>query len=815
MGTLLQDVRFGARMLWKQRLITLVSIVALALGIGANTAIFSLAEAFLLRPVPVSHIDRFAALVNTQPEQNVYQTPVAPATYLEWTKQLQSFDELAAYEWEQLNLTGDPAPQKLQTFNISANFFQMLGVYPVLGRPFSPDEETSGKNHEIILSYGTWQQRYASNPNIVGTVVKADGLPYTIIGVMGKGFTFPYPAEAWTPLAMTTTERQVRNARYIWAVGHLRPGTSLAQSDAELNGIFHQQLAAYPDDYKGWQPRAIPLSEFATGNLTREYTLLLIVAVGFVLLIACVNVANVQLARMTSRTKEFAVRSALGGSRWRIVRQLLTESILLSLVGAAAGLFLASWELRVILRNMPADVAKFIAGWTTIHLDTGAFLFTLAIAVASGALSGIFPSLLSSRMAPGEALKETGRGSSAGARRHFLRNSLVVAEISMAMILLAGAGLLVKNFRGLITVNQSSRPETLLAMNMTLSTPGYRDLNRRTAFYGQALEHLATLPGVQETALTTEVPFANGGGAFRNAFAIEGRAPRERGEVLSAIVETSSPNYLRLMGISLLEGREISESDRDNGPRICLVSQSLVQRYFDGKSPLGHKIKLTSSGSENEDPWMTVAGVVADVRYSWVEKDFIPTIYRPFRQSPPPYTTLLVRTTGGDPHALAPSVVSTMAQLDPELPLYNVKSFEQAISESIVGIAYVAAMMGVLGGIALVLACVGVYGVMSYSVSERFHEIGIRMSLGAEMRDILGLVLRNGLGLTLLGLLIGLPISLLMARAMASLLFGVEASDPVAFVALPGLLAAVATVACYLPARRAARIDPLRALRHE
>jgi putative ABC transport system permease protein len=812
MTTLLQDLRFGARMLWKNQLTTLVSLIALALGIGANTAIFSMAEAFLLRPVPIAHVDQFAELVGVRPEQNVYQAAVAPATYFDWTKQTQSFDGMAAYEWNELNLSGEPAAQKVQAFAVSASFFQLLGVSPIMGRPFSPDEEIAGKHQEIILSYGLWQRRFAADPSILNKTLKVDGLPYTVVGVMGKGFTYPYPAEAWTPMALTPAERNLRNAPYLQVIGHLRPGTTVTQADAEVRGLFQQQLAAFPDDYKGWQPKAMALAVYATGNLTRQYTLLLMVAVGFVLLIACVNVANVQLARMTGRTKEFAVRTALGGSRWRIVRQLLTENMLLSLAGAALGLFLASWELKLLLNHMPADVAKWIAGWSTIRLDAGAFLFTLAIAVTCGALSGIFPSLLSSRVAPGDTLKEMGRGSSSGAQRHFLRNALVIAEISLAMILLVGAGLLVKNFRGLISVNQGAHPETLLTANITLSGPRYKERNARAAFHERALAQLASVPGVQSAALTTSVPFADGGGTSRWAFQVEGRAPAYRGESVTAILETSSPNYPQLMGIGLLAGRELSGSDGENTLKVCLVSESLVRRYFDGKSPIGHRIRITSSSSE--DSWMTVVGVVADVRYSWIEKELIPTIYRPFRQSPTAFTTFLIRT-GSDPHALAASVISAVAEADPDLPLYNVKSFDQVITESITGLAYVAAMMGVLGGIALVLASVGVYGVMSYSVSERMHEIGIRMSLGAEVRDILRLVLQNGLALTLAGLVIGLPLALGMARALASLLFGVEATDPLVFIVLPALLAVVATVACYLPARRAARIDPLRALRHD
>jgi putative ABC transport system permease protein len=580
-----------------------------------------------------------------------------------------------------------------------------------------------------------------------------------------------------------------------------------------MQTIFQRLTAAYPDNYSGWQLKVMPLAAFVTGDLTAQYTLLLLGAVAFVLLIACVNVANVQFARVTGRSKELAIRSSLGGSRWRIVRQLLTESTLLSLAGAGVGLLLARWEIDMIVRHMPADVAKFIAGWRTISLNFHAFVFTLGIAIVSGIVSGIAPALLSSRSNLGEALKESARGSSVGAGRHRMRSALVVAEVSLALILLVGAGLLVKNFRGLLAVNEGYSPQTLLTMNLTLPDTQYKKEASRLSFHEQALQRLAAVPGVESAGLVTMVPYADGGGVRQRSFTIEGRAPLARGELVSGIIETISPNYFQTLHIGLLDGRFLTDTDGDGSPRVCVISASLARRYFSGQNPLGRKIRVDNTGAVN--PWMTVVGVVNDVHYSWIIKEDIPTIYRSFRQSPPVFTTLLLRTTGGDPLQLVSSARREINSLDPSLPLYNVKSMDRVITESIIGIAYVAVMMGAVGTIALVLASVGVYGVMSYAVSERVHEIGIRLSLGAETRDILRLVLRNGLFLTILGLAIGLPLAFLMARGLSSLLFGVEAADPAAFIGLPLVLAAVATLACYLPARRASRVDPLQALRHE
>jgi putative ABC transport system permease protein len=820
MESIWQDVRFGVRMLMKHRLATLVCVVALALGIGANTAMFSLAEAFLLHPVPFENADRIVALVDTRLANQdggagfggQDRNGVAPATFLDWKKEARSFDELAAYAWDEVNLTGDQQPQKVSTFQISANFFQTIGVQPVLGRTFLPEEEEPGKDQELILGHALWEQRYASDPHVVGKNVKVDGKSFTIVGVMAEGFDFPMPAEAWRPLALDVKERQRRDNRWLWTLGRLKQGVSFSEGAAEMQAIAERQADAYPDTNKGWRLRPMLLRESITGSLTRQYTLLLLGAVAFVLLIACADVANVQFARVTGRASEFAVRTALGGSRWRVVRQLLIECTLLSLGGAILGLFFAQWGIDMILAHMPPDVARFVAGWKTIGLDSNAFLFTLVITVLSGVISGIAPSLLSSRANIGEILKEGGRGSAVSRTRHRLRGALVVAEVALALVLLVGAGLLVKNFQGLLNVNEGYTPGTLLTMNLSLPEVQYGQASTRVTFDEQILKGLGSVPGVQSAALVTHVPYAQGGGVGTTDFSIEGRTPAERGESVDAIVETTTPSYFTQMNIALRDGRVLTDTDGAETPPVAVISASLARRYFGGENPLGKHIKIGKTDLER--PWMTVVGVVNDVHYSWISKADVPTIYRSFRQAPPYYTTIVLRAEG-DPLKLVSAARTQIAAVDPNLPLYNIKPLNKVITESIVGIAYVATMMAVLGIIALVLASVGVFGVMSYSVSERAQEIGIRMSLGAQTRDILRLVLGSGMLLTSLGLAIGLPIAFLLARALSALLFGVTAGDPTSFVGLPLLLAGVAALACYLPARRAARLDPLKALRHE
>jgi putative ABC transport system permease protein len=818
METIWQDVRFGFRMLMKHRMVSLVCVIALALGIGANAAVFSMAEAFLVHPVPFENGNRIVALINGHTRESGAgfgpqdYVPIAPATYFDWKKEARSFDQITAYAWDEVNLTGDREPQKLQAFHVPANFFDTIGVHPLMGRAFLPEEEEAGKEQEIILGHALWEQRYASDPNILGKNVKVDGKSFAVVGVMAKGFDYPMPAEAWLPLYFDTKERLRRDNRWLWVLGRLAPGVSFAESAAEMQGIAQRQAQVYPDTDKGFELRPMELAKFMTGDLTRQYTLLLMGAVGFVLLIACANVANVQFARVTGRVGEFAVRTAMGGSRWRVVRQMLIESILLSLAGAVLGLFLAQWDIDMILSHMPQDVAKFVAGWKTIRLDSGAFLFALGVSVVSGILSGIAPSLLGSRTNVTDTLKEGGRGSTLGRGRHRLRTALVVAEVSLALVLLVGAGLLVRSFQGLLSVNESYSPKTLLIMNMTLPETQYGKPSERLTFHEQIQQRLATIPGVQAVGLATHVPYADGGGISTRDFSIQEHPVTQRDESRDSIVETTSPSYFREMNVGLRDGRFLTDADGAETPKVAVVSASLARRYFGGENPLGQHIKIGKADSD--EPWMTVVGVVNDLHYSWIVKEDVPTLYRPYRQTPPTFTTLVLRTNG-DPLKFVSAARERIAAVDPNLPMYNIKSMDKAITESIIGIAYVATMMVVLGIIALVLASVGIFGVMSYAVSERTHEIGIRMSQGAQTRDILSLVLRGGMFMTLLGLVIGLPIAFLMARTMSSLLFNVQTADPISFLVLPLVLMAVAALACYLPARRAAQMDPLVALRHE
>jgi putative ABC transport system permease protein len=808
METLFKDIRYGIRTLLKHPGFTATAVITLALGIGVNTAVFSVADAFLFKPLPLPDIGHLMALRELRPGETSETSRVSPANLFDWKEQSKSFDALSFYQWQDLNLTGAGLPERLQGFGVSADFFGTLGVTPMLGRTFLPEEDQSGREAEVVLGYNFWQRRFAGDPDVVGRTIRLDGKSHTVIGVMSKGFEFPPTADLWIPLALDPKERANRRNHYLTALARLKPPVSSDEADADLKAIASRLGEAYPGTNRGWSARVVPLRAFITGDYTREYTFLLLGAVAFVLLIACANVANLQFARATSREKEMAVRAALGASRWRIGRQLLTENVLLSLLGALLSLALAQWSIKLILAYMPDDVAKFIVGWKQISLDYRAFLFTMGIAVVSGVVSGILPALQSSNPDLNEALKEGGRGSSAGRARHRIRRALVVAEIALSLILVVGAGLMMKGSRALADVNQNFAPESLLTMRVNLPETKYQNPQQLAAFYDQTLQRLQAVPEAESAATVSGIPF---GAGSTGVFSIEGNLP-QAAEVRTAKMQSISPNYFHTIKIPLRVGREFRDSDTPESLPVAVISDGLARHYWPDQSPLGRRIKVGADDSKNA--WLTIVGVVGDADYEWTERRFIPALYRPYRQAPGFSAYFAVRTTG-DPERLSSTMRAQVAAVDPEQPVFEIKSLARVIHEDILGLAYVAVMLSVMGVIALSLAAVGVYGVMAYSVSERTHEIGVRMALGAQVGDVLRLFLKQGLKLTIIGGTLGLAGAYGLTRALSSLVFGISATDPVTFVLTTLALAAVALIASYLPARRAAKVDPLVALRYE
>ena len=806
---MLQDLRYALRMLIKSKAYTAVAVLALALGIGANTATFSVADAFLLKPVALPDLESLVMVMEKGPHQTAEWSSVSPANYSDWKRQSQSFAALCPYEWDEANLTGNGDPERLTIVRAAGNFFGVLGAKPMLGRTFLPEEDQAGKNQIVVLSYGLWQRRFGADRAIVGKTIKLDGLGHTVIGVMDRKFNFPVSSQLWVPLTMDPKESQIRGSHYLQIAARLKRGVSIRQASAEMTTIARRLAGQYPETNRGWGAQVISMRFFVTGDLTTNYTLMLLVAVGFVLLIACANVANLQFARGAARQREFAMRTALGANRWRIVRQLLTESLAVSLLGAVVGLGVAEWGVQLILHYMPADIARYIAGWYEIQLDARSFAFALSVALASGIVSGLAPALQSSKPDLNETLKESGRGTSAGRSRQRVRSALVVSELALALVLLIGAGLMVKGVKSLLALQQPYDPQHVLSVQLNLPETKYKTRQQQVAFYRQALQQLSPISEIESAAIARCLPY--GDGYHTSQFSIEGRAV-EKSELPDAQLEPVSADYFRLMRIPLREGRLLSDRDGAESLPVAVVSEGLVRRYWPVQGALGRRIKVGLPDSEN--PWLTIVGVVKDVQYNWFDKEPLPVLYQSYHQAATGWTTLAVRTHG-DPNRITTAVRSQIAKVDPDQPLAEIKTLDQVMSDSVLGLAYMAVMMTVLGAIALVLSAVGVSGLMAYSVTERTHEIGVRLALGAQRDAVLRMLVGRGMLLAGAGLAIGFTASIFLARLMSRLLFGVSANDWSTFGGILLALAAVALVASYVPARRASRLDPTLALRHE
>jgi putative ABC transport system permease protein len=769
------------------------------------------ADAFLLKPLNLPDPDHVVAVMELRPSQTQGTSGIAAANFADWKQQAKSFDSLAAYEFDDVNLTGEGMPEKVQGFQVSANFFSVCNVFPKFGRTFLQGEDAPGHDGVVLLSERLWIRRFGSDPNLIGQSIHVDGRPYTVVGVMPKTFDFPMAAELWLPLALTPEQWQSRSSHGLLGIARLKDGATAASATAEMNTIANRLSTAYPLTNHGWRATVIPIRIFAVGDDTISYTYLLLGAVGFVLLIVCANVANLQLVRGSSRLKEIAIRGALGGSRWRVMRQLLTESILVAFGGAALGLVFAKWSISSILAHMPASVAKEIPGWDQIHLDARALLFTIFAAVAAGVIAGVLPSLETSRVDVNEVLKEGGRSGSSGRGRHRLRDALVVTQVALAVVLLAGSALIVRGFQKLIQVGAEWKPESVLTMQLSLPDVKYAEPAKRIAFYDQLVDKLSAVPGASGVALASAIPMDDDTGSTQQ-FNIEGRPWRDASESENANSQVVSTNFFQLLHIPILQGREFTNADSVNTTGVTLVSRSLAEKFWPAGDAIGHRIKAGASDSKN--PWMTIVGVVADVKTGWSHIGADLAFYRTYKQAPRGYTCAFLRTSG-DPMSLSAGALAAVVAVDSEEPGYAVMPMSQAVQENMIGIAYVAVMMGVLGILALVLAAVGVYGVMAFTVEQRTYEIGIRMALGAQRLDVVRLVLRGGLLLTGIGLVIGLPLALGTSHLIGSLIFGIGKTDPVTFAGVGLILAAVAAAACWIPAQRAMRTDPIVALRYE
>jgi putative ABC transport system permease protein len=808
-GTLLQDIRYGTRMLWKSPGFMLVAIFTLALGIGANSAIFSVVNAVLLRPLPYKNPEALVKVNGELKRQGVDKEPLSYPDYVDFKAQVQSLEHVAAYNQTSGALTGEGEPERLRGVNVSAELFPLLGVEPVTGRVFSAEDDRLESAPVVLLGHGFWQRRFGADPKVVGREIMLNGRSTTVLGVMPPDFNFPVQGlqrDYWSPLAPSVGRRATeRGSHYLNVVAGLKQGFTLAQVAGESQSIAARLAEQYPESNTGYGLNVISAHEEIVKDV-KPALLVLLGAVGFVLLIACANVANLLLARATGRQKEIAIRTALGASRLRVVRQLLTESVLLSLLGGSLGLLIAVWGVDLLMAASPADIPRV----QEVGLDARALSFTLAISVLTGLIFGLAPALQASKLDLNETLKEGGRGSTEGLRRNRVRSLLVVSEIALSLVLLVSAGLLIKSFVRLLEVNPGFNPDHVLAAGVSLPPAKYTEEQKQAAFFRETLERLKASPGIVAAAAVHPLPMS--GSNRVNTFQIGGRPIPNPGEEPEAGDRITTPDYFQAMGIPVLKGRVFNEHDSADAPPVLIVNETFARRFFPGEDPIGQRIIIDN---EKNPKGNEIVGIVGDVRHKSLDVEGGAEYYRSYLQSPERSMSLVIRTQATDPMSIASSIRGVVQQVDQDQPLSTIKTMEQLLAESVAQRHFNMLLLGIFSAVALVLAGIGIFGVMNYSVSQRTHEIGIRMALGAQAKDVLKMVVGQGMILALLGVVIGLVAAFALTRVMSNLLFGVSATDPLTFIGVSLLLAVIALLACYIPARRATRVDPMVALRYE
>jgi putative ABC transport system permease protein len=810
-----QDLRYGARMLMKNPGFTSIAVLTLALGIGANTAIFSIVNTVLLKPLPYSESEQLMVVYGEFPALKTNQMRLSAPEYVDFQQRTRSFAASGVFDSSgSANLAPHEGgePERVERAMLTPEMFAVLQAAPLLGRVFTPEEAQAGRDDVVVLSHGLWQRRYAGKADAVGQKLLISGRSHTIIGVMPPGFAFPSKAEIWQPLWFPREhyDQQRRGARGLEVLARLKPGVRPIEAQAELDQLGAQLTAQYPQNYgaeRRYRMILTPMLEDYIGEL--KLALLLIAgAVGFVLLIACANVANLLLARAATRRQEMAVRLALGAGRWRLARQLLTESVLLALAGGAAGLLLAMWGAQLLLRFAPDNLPRF----GEVGLDGRALGFTALASLATGVIFGLAPALQASRPGLNEALRQSGRAG-AGVSGQRLRNAFVVAEIALALALLAGAGLMLKSFWRLQAVDPGFNPNGVLTLRMLLPFSTYPQTGERAAFFRQVLERLRALPGVAAAGAVSRIPMApgnNSGAMTGESSPVGTNEPQGETEMRWA-----SPGYFQTMGIALLRGRDFNNADAEGMLPVAIVDESFARRFYPNEDPIGKRIKR--GGPRSARPWKTIVGVVRSVRNQRLDATSLPQAYFPvFQEAGEMYNlSFAVRASEGEPAALTQSVRAAVLEVDRNQPVFDVKPLRQIVADSIALRRLALLLLSVFATVALALAAAGIYGVMAYSVTQRTHEIGVRMALGAARGDVVRLVVRQGLKLALCGMALGLAVALAMTRLMEALLFGVSATDPLIFAGIALLLLCVALLACWVPARRATKVDPMIALRSE
>ncbi|PZR73158.1 MAG: ABC transporter permease [Chthoniobacterales bacterium] len=817
---MLRDLRLAFRSLLKSPGFSFVAIITVALAIGANTAVFSLVNALLIRPLPYKAPQELVLLWQKFSGQGLEQIPASAPEYLDYEKQTTSFEHIAAFDYTNLNLTAGDMPERIQGAVVTPSLFPLLGVAPIHGRVFTKDEFGEGRDGVVILSARLWQRRFNSDPNLVGKEIALNGRNFIVVGIMPAKFEFPLPlfgiqggtfaerVDIWKPIAFTKNDLESRGSRSFGIIGRLKQGVSSAQAQAEINTIHARWFKQFPDNYSPetrFGATLYPLHEQVVGGM-RTALLILLAAVGVVLLIACANLTTMLLARAGAREREFAIRVALGANRLQLLRQILCESVLLAIIGGIAGTVLAIWGLD-LLRAIGAQTVPRIA---EANLDARVLLVTLVTSIVTGILFGIFPALASGNPELTEALKEGGRGATTGIRRNRVRNALVIAEVAMALVLLVGAGLLMKSFARLQNVDPGFDPHNVLTMEVALPVAKYPRGQPVADLYADAIRRIKTLPGVETVAFTSILPLS--GTNSDSSFAIEGRDPRVEKVFPDEEIRAITPEYFQALKIPLLQGRFFTEGDRRDAPRVTIINQAMAKKWFPGTDPIGKRITFSDPRKPDVE-WITIVGVVGTVRHRGLDEEGKSEYYEPHAQRSYRDMILAVRSKQ-DPRSLTSAIRAEIRRMDPDLPAANVRTLEQVTSDSIAPRRLSIVLLGVFAAVALVLASVGLYGVMSFMVVQRTHEIGVRMALGAQRRDVLRLVVGHGMKLVLIGSALGLVMALLSMRALSAMLYRVGAFDLMTFCSVTFALCLVSLFASYIPALRATRADPMIALGH-
>jgi predicted permease len=803
------DIRYGLRALKKNPGFAAISVLTLALGIGANTAIFSVVNSILLRPLPYKDPDRLVILGHAYPKLDLI-APVSPPGFLSYRDRGNVFESAAVSTGGSVNMTGQGEPERVQGRQVSASFFSTLGVAPIIGRDFTAEEDQPGKEFVAILSQGLWQRSFGGDQNVLGRTITLDGRGYSVVGVMPASFNLYEGDELWTPLGMPPElyGPSRLQSEFLVMIARLKPGVSLGQAQVAMNTVATQLIKDNPGTFPSdgsWGVSVKLLYEDYVSEI-RPALLVLLGAVGFVLLIACANVANLLLARSSARRKEIAIRTALGAGRRRLVRQLLTESVLLSIMGGGLGLLIAIWGVDLLVKLNQHNIPRA----REVSVDARILIFTFGLSLLTGILFGLVPAIQASKTELTEVLKEGGR-TSGGAHRTRFRSALVVSEIALALVLLVGAGLMVKSFARLVQVDPGFQTKNILTMQVSLPFVENRKPPEVSAFYRQVVERVRNLPGTESVSTVSILPLS--GGVNSGFFAIEGRDVAEGEQQPHSDRRSIGTDYFQTISIPLLKGRYFSAQDGPESPNAVIIDDTLARKYWPGEEPVGKRI------SYNRDPkgeriWREVVGVVGAIKHRALDADYRGTLYSPHNQVSNSSMFLVVRSAS-DPAAMTSAVRGAVQSVDKDVPIYRINTMEKLISESVASKRFSMLLLGIFAAVALVLAAIGLYGVMSYGVSQRTHEIGIRMALGAQARDVLRMVVRQGMVLAIIGMGLGLIGAFALTRVMQRLLFNVSATDPLTFIIVPLVLAAIAVLACYIPARRATRVDPMVALRYE